>query len=297
MNRSGHILDRIWVRPLAAGLQEYDLSGSGKALVFLHGLGGTSRYWSCRLSEAQPKGHTFLVDLLGFGGSPRPWGNYTIERHLHALHTTLQRHGKIVLIGHSLGAAISLAYASRYPQKIEALVLISLPVFHSEQSAYRWLRRNPSGWLLTNMIVVGLACIITRRVVGKILPFFLPNYPLEVVEDVARHNVFSATTSLWNVLYDHDISKEVEKLSADIPVLCIHSENDDSAPYVNVNDLSQRNANWTLRTMRSVGHHPWLWETRSCVKLIDEFLVLIDSAERGKEDPRATGSSSAVPSV
>jgi len=279
VNKTASMLDRILYRSDAEGLQEYALCGSGKTLVFLHGLGGTARYWACRLSEAQPKGHMIFLDLLGFGNSPRPLGNYTIERHVSALHDTLQKHERIVLVGHSLGAAIALVYAARYPQNIEALVLISLPAFRSEKGAYQWFRRTPSGWLLTNMVVVGFGCIITRRVVGKFLPFFLPDYPREVVEDVAKHNVFSATTSLWNVLFNHDISKDAEKLSADIPVLCIHSEDDDSAPYVNVQDLSRQSTNWTLHTVNGVGHHPWLWATQACVQSIDEFLASIDHGE------------------
>jgi len=108
-NKAGTILDRILHHSHTEGLQEYALCGSGETLVFLHGLGGMARYWACRLSEAQPNGHMILLDLLGFGSSPRPLGNYTIERHVSALHHTLQTYGKIVLIGHSKGAAIALA--------------------------------------------------------------------------------------------------------------------------------------------------------------------------------------------
>lgn len=147
-------------------------------------------------------------------------------------------------------------------------------------------------WALFDQIWVRI-----RRLVDKVLPFFLSNFPSEVAEDLARHIVFSAMTSLWNVSYDQDISGEAKKLSAEIPVLCIHSDDDDRVPFVNVDDLLRRKVNRTLYTLNGVRHYPWLWATRACVKVIDEFLASINPAERGEAGAHATGSSAAVPSV
>ncbi len=144
----GHGMQMSETERAASRLNVLELKGSGETIVFLHGLGGTTRYWSSMLPKGRLEGRIVLVDLLGFGDSPRPWFRYTVERHLAALHEVLQQYGQIVLVGHSLGAALALIYAARYPETVKGLVLISLPNFGSRGHAYEWFRRTPSGCLV-----------------------------------------------------------------------------------------------------------------------------------------------------
>ena len=66
------------------------VNGREPTLVFLHGLGGTRRYWTATSTPIPANGHeTVLIDLLGFGDSPKPWFIYTVERHVEALHIAL----------------------------------------------------------------------------------------------------------------------------------------------------------------------------------------------------------------
>lgn len=49
-------------------------SGMGDAtLVFLPGMGGTTRYWQGRVTKLEQDFRVLLVDPLGFGQSPKPW--------------------------------------------------------------------------------------------------------------------------------------------------------------------------------------------------------------------------------
>ncbi len=259
-------------RDKASTLNVVEQVEPGEPTVFLHGLGGTSRYWTCKLKRRPLAGRVLFVDLLGFGDSPQPWCRYTVERHVEALHATLNRLGPVTLVGHSLGAALALLFAARYPDKVKALVLISLPCFGSQKHAFDWLRRAPSGWIYTNMLIAGFACIITRRIAGKILPLFLTDYPREVAEDVVKHNVMSSITSLWNILYRHDLGQEAAAVAADVPVLCIHAKDDDTAPFAAIEALSKALPNWQLLSLEGPRHHPWLWDTVACRIAIEEFL-------------------------
>ena len=59
-------------------------------VTFLPGLGGTTRYWTATpVAPVFRQAQTELVDLYGFGRSPRPWCRYTVERHVDALARTL----------------------------------------------------------------------------------------------------------------------------------------------------------------------------------------------------------------
>lgn len=237
------------------------------AFVFLHGLGATHRYWTAGEGRSWVPPGSLLVDLFGFGRSPRPLIRYTLDTHLEELEAVLASRGRFTLIGHSLGAALALAYAARHPQQVEALVLISLPVYRDEDVARRWLQPWPRGWVLTNVVLNAIACIVTRRLVRPLLPRLLPDLPREVARDVMEHNVMSSTTSLWEVIYRHDVTGDFERLRSDIPVTFIHGSVDTTAPIEPVRAMAQRRLNGDLLTLADVDHHPWLRRPAACASV------------------------------
>ncbi|HDL49812.1 MAG TPA: alpha/beta hydrolase [Actinobacteria bacterium] len=241
---------------------------ASRSFVFLHGLGGTQVYWTAADGESHlPPGST-LVDLLGFGRSPRPLIRYTLETHLAALEPVLVRRAPFILVGHSLGAALALAYAARHPSQVAALVLISLPSYGGPKGAIRWFRRSLRGWFLTNMVLTALVCVATRRLLGPILPMLIRDVPREVARDMVEHNFMSSTTSLWNVLYRRDVALDLDALPEDLPVMFIHGTDDATAPIDAVRRLVDGRAGRQLIELTGVDHHPWLRNPAECAELI-----------------------------
>ena len=96
-----------------------EVRGAGeRTLVFIPGLGGTTRYWRSRIERLEANYRIVLVDLLGFGESAKPWTQYSVERHITALWSVLARYAPFTLIGHSLGALLSVALAARHPRAV-----------------------------------------------------------------------------------------------------------------------------------------------------------------------------------
>ncbi|MCW8870083.1 MAG: alpha/beta hydrolase [Proteobacteria bacterium] len=243
-------------------------NSENQTIVFLHGLGATHRYWLEGLDKLTPHFHVVLLDLLGFGDSPRPWQIYTQEKHILAINDVLKNYSSFILIGHSLGAALSLAYAEHYPKHVKGLILISLPLFNKQPDAYKWMRRTPSGWLLTNMLATALICVVTRFLARKLLHHFLKQYPKEIIDDLVKHNMFSSTTSLWKVIYNQSILNDLVLLRGQLKIVCIHAINDKTAPYTTVQDLVKDHVDWVLYTLNAGDHHPWLWQKEKCIKII-----------------------------
>ena len=100
-----------------------ETSGSEPAVLLLHGLPGTAEDFE----EVTPllKGHrTVAIDRPGFGYSSG--GYYPIGRQLRAVKEVIEKlHlGRPILVGHSYGGTISLAYAERHPAGVHGLVLV-----------------------------------------------------------------------------------------------------------------------------------------------------------------------------
>ncbi len=242
--------------------------GKGEqTMVFLPGLGGTTRYWASRVEPLENDFQLVLVDLLGFGKSPKPWTKYSVEQHIRALHQGLQPFAPFVLTGHSLGAVLALAYAATFPEEVESLVLVGMPYFSSRDDAYRYYRQGPmrGGWLLTNTVLATAGCILTRRVFGRLLPYLLRDVPREVAEDLVKHTWRSSTSSLWEVIYRYDLHADIERLPTDLNVLCIHGDQDVTAPLEAIEHCASNRANWEVAVLPGVDHHPLLRQTEICL--------------------------------
>lgn len=256
-------------------LKRFNAGHGEHCLVLLHGLGGTHRYWTCGPVPFELWGYrTTLVDLLGFGQSPRPWIRYSVERHVAALHASLAGERCITLVGHSLGAALALAYAARHPSVVRRLVLISLPNFGGVEHAAAWFSQQPAGWIYTNMWATALACVLSRRVVGRLLPRLLRDIPREVAEDLVAHNMVSSTSSLWEVIYRHDLRADAEAISQMLPVLMLHGAADLTAPLAKAQQLATGRATWEMRVLGGVDHHPWLRAPSVCLQHIKEWISM-----------------------
>lgn len=242
-----------------------EAGGQGPTLVFIPGLGGTTRYWQGRLGELERSHHVVLIDPLGFGDSPRPWSRYTVERHVDALHRALKAEGRFTLVGHSMGTLLSIAYAARYPEQVERLVLLSVPFFGGAQEARRFFSSQPVpyGWFFSNMALAALICILTRRVFVRLVPYFRRDLPPEVAADLVKHSWRSFTSSFWEIICKYDPKRDADLLG-ELPVLCIHGERDDTAPVAGAMTLANGRPSWGMLILSGVDHHPWLRAPRVC---------------------------------
>ena len=103
-------------------------AGEGTPVVLVHGSGpGVSAYANWRLTIPDLAGeHRVLApDMAGFGFSDKP-GNYSMEgwvQQLDAFLTALQL-DKVSLVGNSFGGGLALAFAARWPERVDKLVLM-----------------------------------------------------------------------------------------------------------------------------------------------------------------------------
>ena len=100
--------------------------GVGPAVVLIHGFGDTGDMWGPLATELA-RTHTVIVpDLRGMGRSSKPVGGYdkkTQAADIRAVVTTLGQ-DRTALVGHDIGTMVAYAYAARYPDKVDKLVVM-----------------------------------------------------------------------------------------------------------------------------------------------------------------------------
>jgi len=90
--------------------------GEGKPILCLHGITANCRSWDGLASVLAPHHRVMAMDLRGRGFSDKPASGYSIENHIRDILALLNdlHIERAVLMGHSLGAFIALAFVAHY---------------------------------------------------------------------------------------------------------------------------------------------------------------------------------------
>jgi pimeloyl-ACP methyl ester carboxylesterase/quercetin dioxygenase-like cupin family protein len=113
------------------GAQIYVRSGgSGPAVLLIHGFGDAGEMWGPVARELR-KTHTLVIpDLRGMGRSSHPAGGYDKRTQAADLRAVMLAFGidRSAVVGHDIGNMIAYAYAARYPDKVERLIVMDAPI-------------------------------------------------------------------------------------------------------------------------------------------------------------------------
>jgi pimeloyl-ACP methyl ester carboxylesterase len=106
----------------------YAESGKGKTLVFLHGVTESSKIWDSFREQLSDSFRVIVIDLAGHGKSECVDTIHTMELQAEVVYEVLRKCKvkSCVMIGHSMGGYVTLAFADKYPEMLKGLCL-----FHS----------------------------------------------------------------------------------------------------------------------------------------------------------------------
>ncbi|MGA9275809.1 alpha/beta fold hydrolase [Ilumatobacter sp.] len=121
-------------------------SGSGPAIVLLHGLGMDAHTWDACAALLAERFTVVAVDLPGHGESPCPDdpAAFTRDAALADLDDVLDTlDGPVVLVGHSLGGYLALAHAATRPEATRGIVVLNTgPGYRDAEKRAGWNERS-----------------------------------------------------------------------------------------------------------------------------------------------------------
>jgi pimeloyl-ACP methyl ester carboxylesterase len=238
--------------------------GSGRPVVMIHGNAGDSQDFEFGpLALLARNYHVIAFDLPGHGLSKMPGqAKGTIQEQAVTLHQGLTALGvkDPILVGHSWGGAIALAYALLFPQEISALVLLAPTAYsdHRHDTPVGFLLRMP---LLSDVCLAMFKPIFGRRLLKKGLKeAFSP--------DPVPDEYFKAVANVWLdrkhlkafIKNDAMIDSSLQQLSPryqeiHVPVIIVAGDADLAvSPQRHAFDLHQAIANSELVVIPRAGH-------------------------------------------
>lgn len=101
--------------------------GKGTAVVLIHGFLENATMWKNITPALSKRNRIITIDLLGHGKTACLGYIHSMELFAETIAAVLKhlRIRKSVLIGHSLGGYVALAYAEKHPQKVKGLCLMN----------------------------------------------------------------------------------------------------------------------------------------------------------------------------
>ncbi len=146
----------------------YKKLGSGKPMVILHGLYGSSDNWISIAKLFSEHFEVYLVDLRNHGKSPHDdKHNYELMRDDLIEFLDERGLGKVVLVGHSMGGKVAMCFAQHNPGRVEHLIVVDIAP-KSYKELYRRESLNHSD-ILTAMKSIDLKEAASRRDIDRML--------------------------------------------------------------------------------------------------------------------------------
>ncbi|MDX2228616.1 MAG: alpha/beta hydrolase [Leptolyngbyaceae cyanobacterium bins.349] len=119
-------------------------------MVFVHGWGGSARYWESTARAIADAFDGLLYDLRGFGRSNEIPANHPTASDFYELETFADELAelldalhlpKVYLNAHSAGASIATFFLNRYPERVEKAILTCSGIFEYDEKSFNAFHR------------------------------------------------------------------------------------------------------------------------------------------------------------
>ncbi len=243
------------------GLVHYEAFGRGLPVLFLHGWLGSWRYWMSTMEAISDKNRTYAVDLWGFGDSDKSKERYTVADYVALVDKFIENRGvgevPVTIIGHALGAVVALAYVAQYPERVNKLMTISLPM-QPENIDRKVFENNNSS------------------VVSKMMWWRQQTPHKEVQSEMEKTAAGAITASLasLNQVDPHELIRHIAENGK--VLLAVYGEKDDVVDPIPLQTLDNRWPNVRPIGLSESKHFPMLEEATKFQRLLKDFLEVTD---------------------
>jgi len=226
--------------------------GTMKKIFILHGWAYSTEKWEPFVEALKQQG--FEPVLLKIPGLTAPLKEvWKLEDYVAWLKDIVDREkGKVILLGHSNGGRINLAFTAKYPEKVEQLILIdSSGIYHNELP------------LRLKRLMFGLVAKMGKKVkeikpVRKLFYQFVAEHDYEKADPILRQTMRN--------LINSDLLEVLHKIS--VPTVIIWGGNDKVTPVKDGTLMHKKIKNSSLHIIEIARHSPQFTHVEEVIKII-----------------------------
>ena len=280
----------------------------GPTFVLVHGLGGSHANWLSVAPALAERGRVLAVDLAGFGRTPPAGRRSTIGANRRLLHRFITATGAApaILVGNSMGGAISAIEAAEEVETVAGLILVDAalpralkasadPVVAAVFATYivpgvgeRFMRQRAKALGVEGVVreTMKLCCVDA----GRIDPATLA-YQIEISKERgdmewANKAFLEAARSLLRRLARRErFLSTLKQISC--PTLLLQGDKDRLVPLAAAKAVAATRPDWRMHVFEDTGHVPMLERPADWLTVVGEWLddggraaVAISSADR-----------------
>ncbi len=242
--------------------------GNGNPLILVHGYTESLKIWNDYKESLSEKCRLILIDLPGHGNSSIIDSVHTMELLADSIKAVLDylKIEKTIMIGHSMGGYVSLAFARKYSRMLKGLGL-----FHStsladsdetkkaREKSIEAIHKNHSGFLLN--FIPSLFAPETKDL--------FQNEIQQLIEEASRIKPESLVAAQLGM---KERSSTLDVLiNASFPVMFIAGQKDSRIPFENVWVQMALTETAHSLILRNVGHMGFIEAKLQCLDFIESF--------------------------
>lgn len=261
-----------------------EIQSDGETLiVLLHGFGSSTYSWQKIMLPFSTFGSVLAYDRPGFGLTERviPYEDvdtnpYLLEYQSQILMAFIEakKAEKIILVGNSAGGTVAMQTALAYPDRINALILIS-PAVYGSGGAPKWIKPLLN---LPQMDRLGPVLVRTIRERGLEILELAWSDPGQISEDDFANYQKPLSVDRWDVgLWEftkangeNDLESRISEIT--MPVLVITGADDKIIPADQSIQLASELPNASLVVIPDCGHVPQEECPAEFINAVDTFL-------------------------
>lgn len=237
--------------------------------------------------EALAKYHTLVkYDKLGTGLSDRERTDFSLESEVKTLETLIDsiKLDKMALMGVSEGGPIAIAYVAKHPDCVSHLILYGSQFPRGEQ---QWDEAEKVSFESILTLMRANWKLMARNMADRMLPdsdaATRDAYSKEAMESVTGE----IAADMLSHAFQWDITPKCQNIQ--VPTMVIHRRGDMSVPFQTGRELAATIPNAHLVPLEGIDHMPYLGDTESIIRNVNEFLGdAVDSSQDTETDEPST---------
>ncbi|RYZ59920.1 MAG: alpha/beta hydrolase [Chitinophagaceae bacterium] len=250
----------------------YRAGGHGPLVLLLHGFGEDGTIWKGQY-DLFPRHRLVVPDLPGTGESEL-LEETSMESLADAIKAVMDAEGaeKVILIGHSMGGYVALAFAEKFPEALQALGLFHSSGF-ADSEEKKETRRKGIRFIQEN----GADPFLKTATPNLYSPRSKEEHPEWIAEHLAATHNFSAQSlvSYYMAMIDRPDRTAVLEQSK-VPVLFVMGRHDSAVPLQDGLKQCHLPALSYIHILEETGHMGMIEEKAKTAALLTAFVFTLE---------------------